>query len=108
MDDLKVQAIFDTVIGAGIYPQISDYMCNALDYAASTGLITLKDASRARRAIRQYSGSGLRGYYGTLKCALEAHGLPGMRAHRLAVYKDWANRPALIANSEVHNYAQRF
>lgn len=52
----KPQAIFRTVIRAGLYAQRpgEDFMCHALRRAEDAGIISPKEMGRAKTAIQQY------------------------------------------------------
>lgn len=104
-----IQEVFDAVINAGVYYPTStgraecgayrsEFMCNALNNASGSfgaELITDAEYAAAIAEINAYIET-----YGpvvehTLGCALRGRGLPHDFEARLAIYKDWANRPSL-------------
>lgn len=86
----SVQEIFDAVIDGGFYTEREDYMCFSLKGAYSEGVISKKEMRIAGRSIKSYLG---RRY--SLEAVLLEHGLPRKFSDRLALYRDWANRPSL-------------
>lgn len=94
-----VQAVFDTVIDAGYYGElqplvsgrVSPYMCIALNYARDDGVITWDECTLAKTEISNY----LPECVSKLVTALAMNNLPHCFTSRLALYRDWANRPPL-------------
>jgi hypothetical protein len=94
-EDQKVQAIFDKVITAGLYPVPScniSFMCEALWCARFDGCITKEEETYAIDAIRLYLNGQLTLSYFlnvvlNLSCTIE---------DRLKIYQNWANRPQPI------------
>jgi len=86
----SVQEIFDAVIDAGFYTERLDWMCHSLDGAYFNGVISVKEKEIARRAIKAYLGD-----YIFLETKLYHFGLPHEFPDRLAIYRDWKNRPSL-------------
>ena len=87
---MNVQNVFDKVIQAGIYKEEYSLMCNALRRASVTALITPEEFHFARSEIQNYLGA-----FGSLGGFLNFKGRPHEFADRLAIYKDWANKPNL-------------
>lgn len=85
----SVQEIFDVVIGEGFYTKHSYWMCPSLRSAFVEGVISRKEMVKARREIEIYLGP----HY-TLESRLYFHDLPCKFSDRLAIYRDWANRPS--------------
>jgi len=84
----SVQEIFDAVIDAGFYTERTDWMCHSLDGAYFNGVISVKEKEIARRVIREYLG-----WFGTLESKLYHYNLPYEFPDRLAIYRNWKNRP---------------
>jgi len=90
------QEIFDLVIDQGFYTtETSMYMCWALDKALRLGDITKEEHCIATKEIEDY----LDGWF-TFQTALRESGLPRSFQNRLAIYRNWANRPQLITGKE--------
>lgn len=102
-DIRPIQEIFDAVIDSGIYakdnrysPSCStledrrDYMCGALAVASAHGVISDDERLFAKHKIDLYLAISGRSY---LKQALEYYNLPSEFSDRLAIYRNWANRP---------------
>lgn len=90
-----VQAIFDKVIASGRYAEgITTFMCTALSLCLNHNLLTHGEVLIAKNEIDSYLGG-----YHTLGRALEDNGLPYFPKDRLAIYKDWENRPKLLKES---------
>lgn len=103
-----VQQIFNAVIAAGYYSEhevydageISaygpgdkrDFMCGALRIALHFGVISAGKYVLAKKAVSLYMDQSDRAY---LESALKEAGMPSSFEYRLALYKDWANRPNL-------------
>ena len=86
----SVQEIFDAVIDTGFYTEYENWMCYSLESARSYGVISKKEEKIARREIRAYLGE-----YTLLETKLFHLGLPCKLSDRLALYRNWANRPSL-------------
>lgn len=92
----NIQEIFDVVIDRGFYSNVpiynwaSWYMCEAVYFAQVTGHITGAERRMAVDAINEYLQA-----YVFLRAALSCSDLPCGYEDRLAIYKDWANRPQL-------------
>lgn len=87
-DDVRLQRIFDTVMDDYIKDQRS--MCMILEYAAFKGLICASERDFAISSINKYMGEVM-----YLRMRLQCEGLPCEDEDRLAIFKDWKNRPAL-------------
>lgn len=88
---MSVQETFDKVINAGIYASNSiGLMCYALLEAACDGVISKEEMKAAKAEIKEYLGAN-----GSLGGKLLFNNMPYTFEHRLAIYKDWANRPVL-------------
>lgn len=98
-----VQEIFNVVIAEGYYgefpfytdnPFMTGFMCFALDRAYQESLITFNERDLAKREISRYLKALWGGIGGSnLKRCLVKRGLPSTSKARLAIYKDWKNRP---------------
>jgi hypothetical protein len=99
----NVQQIFNKVIKSGIYKDTdfegadsegasSRYMCLALSRAKFVGVITKEDCDKASFAIDSYLRPAS---FVTLRGVLSYMDLPCDFSARLAIYKDWKNRPTL-------------
>lgn len=94
-----VQAVFNKVIDAGYYGElrplgtgrVCPYMCIALDRARNNGFITWDECTLAKTAISDY----LTECFSSLANALAYNRHPCSISARLAIYRDWANRPVL-------------
>ena len=84
----SVQEIFDAVIDGGFYTEYTDWMCLSLSDAHLEGVISKKEREIARREIGEYLGS-----FGTLESKLYHYNLPYEFPDRLAIYRNWKNRP---------------
>lgn len=116
----KLQEIFNAVIEAGHYPlkeyttmenwkSTSNFMCEAMPYAFSRGVITKEELDKAKRAIRGYINTLATGgnYYPagkelpSLWSALFYAKIVEFRSYHteirqpmlLNIYKNWAKRP---------------
>lgn len=92
----SIQEIFNVVIEEGFYKSPScSLMCFALIDAFDAGVISSEEMDAAHEAIRNYLTQT--GEYNPifLKSALFLSGLPYSFEDRLAIYKDWDNRPKL-------------
>lgn len=91
---MDIQLIFDTVIDYGFYKDRDEggvpLMCVALERAEKAGVISQLERDSAKHEISKY----LRGF-GSLGGALWYKEKPWQFEHRLAIYKDWANKPAI-------------
>lgn len=86
-----IQKIFDTVIDRGFYAsKATIFMCWALDEALYRDVITKVEHHIAINEIQNYLNG-----WATLQSALQRHDLPHSFPDRLAIYKNWANRPQL-------------
>lgn len=90
---MNIQEIFNRVIAAGHY---SDWngngrplMCPALTEAANCGVITLAESIAAKQEIDKYLCG-----FGSLGGMLHNKNRDYLFEARLAIYKDWANKPA--------------
>lgn len=88
---VDVQDVFNRVIDARFYSGVDDLMCLSLMDARDVKLISEKEYRQARNEV----GAFLAFKNTTLKWALEVNGLRGDFESRLAIYRDWANRPSL-------------
>ena len=90
-----VQAIFDKVIASGRYAEgVTTFMCTALTLCLKHKILPHEEVLIAKNEIDHYLGG-----YHTLGLALVENGLPCKPKDRLAIYKDWANRPKLLKES---------
>lgn len=87
---MGVQKTFDKVIDGRFYTESSFGMCDSLKLAHSYGVISKEELDNARRAIKAYLGD-----YIFLETKLYHYGLPHEFPDRLAIYRDWKNRPSL-------------
>ena len=85
----SVQEIFDAVIDAGFYTVYTDFMCFSLRRACSKGVISVKEMEIAWCAIDEYLGG-----YAFLESKLYYYNLPYEFYDRLAIYRNWSNRPS--------------
>lgn len=88
--ETDVQKIFDKVIESGHYRSKFGLMCLSLQEARYCDAINKKQKEIAKQSIKEYLG-----FYPTLVMALRGNNLDASFASRLAIYKDWANRPKL-------------
>lgn len=86
----EIQALFDKVIDSGYYRHLG--MCESVSRARVAGILNDQEARLLPDTIYGYL---IPTGYTWLFAALEANGLPNGREARLAIYKDWANRPKL-------------
>ena len=86
------QEILNAVIASGHYRKESPApeMCLSLFNAWEHGVITYKEYKQAVIEIQGYILG-----FAFLSTALAVNGLHAGRPSRLAIYKDWANRPTL-------------
>lgn len=96
-----IQTIFNVVIEAGLYPQqpsktSHDLMCFSLSTGVVAKVISVKEYVFAKAQIECYLGD-----YGLLAVALEKAELSGCIQDRLAIYKDWENKPTLKGSYDV-------
>ena len=90
-----VQTIFDKVIASGRYLEgVTTFMCTALTLCLKHKILPHEEVLIAKNEIDHYLGG-----YHTLGLALVENGLPCKPKARLAIYKDWANRPKLSKES---------
>lgn len=100
-----VQQLFNAVIDGGFYSERyfelgepfppSEWMCCAVTSAVKANCVTAEEAGKIDRAINQY----LHSMYiaaGTLATALRRNDLPANFNDRLAIYRDWKNRPRKV------------
>lgn len=114
-----IQEIFDIVIESGCYGEheyykpindddlqsddcywsedVRDFMCGALSVAYYRELISSMEMDQTKSEIQKYLRSANRAY---LSSALRRAGLPHDFNAKLAIYKDWANRPNLSNQTE--------
>lgn len=85
----SVQEIFDAVIDAGFYTERTEWMCSSLRAAYFNGVISVKEMEIAGCAIYEYLGG-----YVFLETKLYHHDLPYEFPDRLAIYRNWSNRPS--------------
>lgn len=101
---LKTQTILNRIIAAGYYTEDSGpteaghwgspFMCNAAKNAAADGVIHADYAKQVRAEIAEYFKNALpNSNDANLKRRLQLHNLPSDYSARLAIYKDWKNRP---------------
>lgn len=76
----------------------SEFMCIALKTVSNIGLITDAEYAYAVDEIQAYIREYTEDYY-TLCMVLEDQGKPNNFEARLAIYKDWANRPRWERNN---------
>src|SRR5690554_3155291 len=86
----SVQEIFDAVIDAGFYTERTEWMCFSLRGAYSNGVISVKEMEIAECEIDEYLGG-----YSLLETKLYHNDLPCEFPDRLAIYRNWSNRPSL-------------
>lgn len=86
MDTIDVQSVFSKVIDANLYQGY--LMCCVLTNAERKSLITQREYTAAKLAIDDYLDGCV-----TLGVALARRKLPCDISARIAVYKDWDNRP---------------
>ncbi len=106
---MKLQEIFDYLIDSGLYSSGYAYMCMEIDKAEYMGMLSAKDAAKARGAIRTYlnvlapesAGNGSITLYWSL---INAGLTPGKKLRKLphsdirgewplSIYRNWAKRP---------------
>lgn len=94
------QETLNAVIASGHYSTKSPApeMCLSLFNAWEHGVITYSEYKQAVIEIQDY----IRGF-AFLSTALTVNDLPADRPSRLAIYKDWANRPTLTRSSLLNN-----
>lgn len=95
-----IQQVFDLAIETGAYDFDNRYMCHAIDTLAVQGLIADHESIKVKTAINKYIGQVI--YEDgskviSLHSALSIRKIPNDFYDRLAIYKDWANRPRLSA-----------
>jgi hypothetical protein len=92
IQSLTVQEVFNKVIELGYYTDKGklewSWMCNALDAMYCNNHITAKELSAALKEIQEYLDDSM-----YLNRLLIIKGLPSDFYARLAIYKDWKNRP---------------
>ena len=86
----EIQALFDKVIDSGHYHHAG--MCKSVGIARAAGILNNRETAVLEDTIRRYLIP--KGYV-WLYTALKANGLPHGPEARLAIYRDWANRPKL-------------
>ena len=86
--DTLVQKVFNKVMAANLYQ--GNLMCFSLAQASACEVINEEEYSMAKEAINEYLKDAI-----TLGVALKANGLPCEISDRIAIYKDWTNRPKL-------------
>lgn len=98
MSEHNMQELLNRIIDAGHYQKeytqtASEYMCNAALLASDAGVITVQEALYVERECLAYIQELLPGTSAPLNNALFHAGLPSGFNERLAIYRDWANRP---------------
>lgn len=91
-----IQDIFNAVIDGGHYTENSSgnaWMCESLERAYKGGSIGRREYRKAKNEIFFYLG-GFSGY-ATLEGALWFNDLGHGFEERLAIYRNWANRPLI-------------
>lgn len=86
---MNVQEVFDKVIAAGYYEK-QKLMCFALSAALAESLISEEEFKQATAEIKGYLGA-----WGSLGGMLLHSNLDSAFEARLAIYKDWVNRPVI-------------
>lgn len=86
--DTLVQNVFNKVMAANLYQ--GNLMCFSLANASAGDIISSDEYFTAKAAIERYLQGAI-----TLGVALKTNGLPCEISDRVAIYKDWANRPKL-------------
>lgn len=90
----NIQQVFNKVIKDGFFTEAdtkgSSAMCLSLCSASIYGSITEEERLKAKASIQDYLRN-----YGFLRGALFHSNLPCDFAARLAIYKDWENRPTI-------------
>jgi len=86
---MNVQNVFDKVIDSGLYAE-KQLMCHAVKQAWADHVINCEEKAVALAEIKSY----LKGY-GSLAAALDNKKLAWDYSSRLAIYKDWTNKPSL-------------
>ena len=96
---MNIQEIFNRVIDHGYYDtsHTNSAMCNSLHNAWNCDDISEDEYQFAMERIDDYL---LTGYGVYLFTALKWAGLPHDIEARTAIYRDWANRPALTSSTE--------
>ena len=90
---MEVQNVFDKVIEAGLYGETTDVlMCKALRFAKAASIVSEQEFNLANVEIRKYLGG-----FGSLGGLLSNKEQDWSFAGRLAIYKDWANKPKFKA-----------
>ena len=91
---MNIQEIFNLVIDQGCYDtsDTNSAMCSALHTAWYRGVVSNDEAKFAQALIKKYLLPTDCIYLGA---ALKNAGLPHTIEARTAIYRDWANRPAL-------------
>lgn len=86
---MNVQNVFDKVIEAGVYGESTDVlMCKALKFAKAASIISDEEFVLANAEIRKYLSG-----FGSLGGLLANKERDWSFTARLAIYKDWANKP---------------
>jgi len=109
---MNIQDIFNKVIALGVYDEdytlevegldyLGKYMCDALVVACyflhGPNSLSVDEYKYAEDAIAEYIGDSSH----TLKGTLKDNGLDSSFKARLAIYKNWNNRPVLDLNKEI-------
>ena len=88
-----IQTIFNVAIESGHYNEHgTDWMCGALKQCTREGFITHLEYDIACEDIYKYLDTTDCAF---LETALRESRLPSKFKDRLAIYKDWANKPEL-------------
>lgn len=86
----EIQSLFDKVIDSGYYHHLG--MCESVSLARSDGILNDQEALLLLDTLHSYL---VPNGYVWLYAALLANGLPHGSADRLAIYRNWENRPKL-------------
>ena len=86
----EIQALFDKVIDLGHYHHIG--MCASVAHARAAGILNDQETAMLGDTIRRYLiPTGCTWLF----AALKDNGLPYSPEARLAIYRNWENRPLL-------------
>lgn len=86
--DRITQRAFDKVLSQGLYGK-SNFMCFIL--ARTNNALTNTECRVATKSIKRYLG-----HHKMLAAALRDNDLPFTYKDRLAIYRDWKNRPDIV------------
>ena len=90
----SIQEVFNLAIAHAGYPEVNGYMCSAVAVLRRDNRISVEERDSTWYSIDDYLEPAKSVF---LEWALRAKGLPSTPNDRLAIYKDWANRPKLSA-----------